>query len=300
MNKKIFCGVAATACWGLSNVLSKSLLAHFEPLSLLAIQLIVSNIFLWIFLAFQEKPHLSGAASFKYSLPGILQPGMAFIFGIFGLNLTTANSDSLIWVLESIVIIFLASLLLREHVSRHMLMLAIGGTCGTLLATNSVFDMHFNASMLSGNALIFGGVICAAFYSIYSQRQLINIDPLRLTALHQLSGCILVIGIWLACFPLLGVSQGVSSLDLILAMVSGVTAFALPFCLYLSAAKDLGAAKTSIFLVLPPIFTICGSFIFLGERLNCLQWVGVALALAAATGICLSQTSETAHRIVLE
>jgi drug/metabolite transporter (DMT)-like permease len=291
MKKSILAGVGATACWGFSNVLSKSLLTHFEPLSLLAVQLVVSNIFLWLFLAFQDKSPLSRKESLKYSLPGLLQPGLAYTFGVFGLNLTTANSEVLIWTSETIVVIFLASLILREKISRHILLMAAGGICGTIIATNPPLDAQFSASAQFGNMLNLSGVVCAAFYSIYSQRQLIGIEPLRLTALHQLSGLILVICFWAISLPLLGFSRGINGYDFFLAIVSGITAHALPFVLYLVAMKEMGAAKTAIFLVLPPIFTIIGSFFFLGERLNYMQWIGALLALTAVSGICISRNT---------
>ncbi len=300
MKKSIFSGLAATAMWGFSNVLTKSLLAHFDPLSLLAIQLMSSNLLLWIILAFQSKSHLSKAESFKYSLPGVLQPGFAFALSMFGLNLTTANSEALIWAIESIVIIFLASVLLRERIGWNILLLAACGTCGTFMATSAGADMHFNTTMLIGNVLILAGVACAAFYSIQSQRQLIALEPIRLTALHQLSGLILVIVIWLICLPVLGVSSGLNALDFLLASISGITAYALPFCFYLITIKGIGAAKTSIFLALPPVFTIFGSFIVFGEQLNLLQWVGVLLAILAVIGICLSKSRVIRPKIALE
>ena len=201
MKKSILCGIAATACWGFSNVFTKILLAHFEPLSLLAMQLIASNIAIWLFV-FKTKSKLPAMQSLKFSLPGILQPGMAFIFGVFGLNLTTANNDALIWATETIVVIFLAAALLGEKIGLYLWLLAICGTGGTILATTASFDWQTaNGSMLAGNILIFAGVLCAAFYNIYTHRQLTDIEPLHLTALHQLSGLILVIIIWLCLLP---------------------------------------------------------------------------------------------------
>jgi drug/metabolite transporter (DMT)-like permease len=297
MKKSVLAGLSATVCWGFSNVLSKYLLAHFAPLSLLAIQLIASNICLWAFLAFQKKPNCL-KKSFKYSLPGILQPGLAFTFSVFGLNLTTANSEALIWAVETIVIIFLAAFLLHERISLYTLLLAICGTFGTIMATTPNVDTHFDILILLGNILILLGVICAAFYSICSQNQLNDIDPLLLTALHQLSGLILVMCIWLAQFLIFGSFPQVNSSEFLLALVSGLTAYALPFFFYLVAIKDIGVSKTSIFLVLPPIFTICGSFFVFGDKLNYIQWIGVVLALLAVSGICLSK--DPAPKVIVE
>ena len=296
MKQSILSGLAAAACWGFSNVLSKSLLAHFAPLSLLAIQLMASNIFLWLSLAFHKKSSLSKAEHFRYALPGVLQPGLAFSFSVFGLNLTTANSEALIWAIETIVIIFLAAILLRERISWYILMLALLGTCGTVMATTPGDAKLLDGTLILGNILILIGVVCASFYSIYSQGQLNEVDPLRLTALHQLSGFILVLIVWPLSLLVAAQPLKANGLDFGLAILSGLTAYALPFFLYLKAIKGLGAARTSILLALPPVFTIFASFFVLNERLNCLQWIGVILALAAVIGICW--TKETKHAAI--
>ncbi len=151
----------------------------------------------------------------------------------------------------------------------------------------------FRYTNIIGNVLILIGVICAAFYSIYSQRQLIDIDPWQLIALHQLSGFLLVLGVWLISLPIFGTSIKANSFDLLLAIISGITAYALPFFLYLIAIKGLGAAKTSILLALPPIFTIWGSFIVFKEQLSWIQWIGVGLTLSAVSIICVSKSKDT-------
>jgi drug/metabolite transporter (DMT)-like permease len=179
---------------------------------------------------------------------------------------------------------------LHERLSWQLLILAIFGTWGTIIATTPNLDTHSVTSTLAGNALIVAGVVCAALYNIYTQRQLANIEPLRLVSLHQLSGLALVIAIWLIRLPITGLFIHVSSSDFFLALVSGTTQYALSFWLYLAAIKDLGAARSSILLILPPVFTIWGSFVFLKEQLNSWQWVGVFIALAAVSRICLSKT----------
>lgn len=299
MKKSILLGIAATACWGFSNVLTKALLAHCEPLSLLLIQLTGSNALLWTLFAFCRKPAVSPLQSLRYSLPGILQPGMAYMFGMFGLNMTTANSDALLWACESMIVIFLASIILRERFNWYLIVLTIIGTCGTLMATTPNLDQHTNPTSLFGNALIIAGVICAALYSIYTQSQLTEIEPLRLISLHQLSGLVLVLSIWLFWAPFHGAFASVKGLDFALALVSGTTQYAFSFWLYFAAIKDLGASRSSILLALPPLFTIWGSFIFLKERLNSLQWLGVLIALASVSSICFSKSEAPAKTLPL-
>lgn len=300
MNKSILCGIAAAALWGLSNVLAKKLLANFEPLSFLLAESIGSCVLLWAMIIVQKKQVAFNSETIKYSLLGLVQPGLAYVFGVYGLSLTTANSDSLLWTAETIVIIFLSWLVFRERIGWLIFLLAVFGTIGTVLATAPSMDIGQAPSMVLGNLLILGGVLCAASYAVATQHQLIKIEPLYLMTLHQTCSLIAVIIVWSICLPILHpFSRETTQLDWLLGMVCGTVQFALPFCLFLIAIKGLGAARTSIFLVLPPIFTIWASFIVLGERLSLLQWLGALLALSAVAVLCFLRPEETPEAMLL-
>ncbi len=243
---------------GLSNVLAKGLLAHFEPMSFLLVESIGSSLLLWAMLLWQRKRIVLNPQLIKYSLLGLMQPGLAYIFGVYGLSLTTANSDSLVWSAETIVIIFLSWLVFRERIG----WLIFFSGCLWHRRYNSGYYSKYRCgqspSMVLGNLLILGGVLCAAIYAVGTQHQLIKIEPLYLMTLHQTCSLIVLLGVWLVCLPILHpFSRDTTQLDCLLGMVCGMAQFALPFCLFLMAIKGLGAARSSIFLVLPPIFTIC-------------------------------------------
>ena len=149
--------------------------------------------------------------------------------------------------------------------------------------------------MLFGNLLVVAGVLCAALYAIETQRQLVDVEPLYLIVLHQACAFVVLMSVWLVCLPILQpFARGTNGTDLVLAIVCGIAQYAIPFWLFLTAIKNLGAAHTAILLVLPPIFTIMGSFFFLGERLNLWQWFGALIALVAVGGVCLLKTKQTA------
>jgi probable blue pigment (indigoidine) exporter len=62
---------------------------------------------------------------------------------------------------------------------------------------------------------------------------------------------------------------------------SGVLYYGLAYWLYLSALRDVPASVAAVSFYLIPIFGVAGAFLFLGERLEPSQWVGVAVVLAA-------------------
>ena len=59
----------------------------------------------------------------------------------------------------------------------------------------------------------------------------------------------------------------------------------LAFWFYIIGLKKISTSLAGLFLNLIPIFGVGGAFIFLGERLFIMQWVGAIIILAAVVGI---------------
>jgi len=171
--------------------------------------------------------------------------------------------------------------------------LATCGTLGTIVATTPSQSTGSVQQLVLGNVLMVVGVFFASLYNIQSHRQLITgrlttIAPLQLLALHQLSAIAFILLVWFIRL-LLGqpFGGGINLVDCSLALVCGITQFALPFWMYLEAIKNMGAARTSIFLCLPPIFTLGAAYIFLGEKLTFWQCLGALLAIASVGALSL-------------
>jgi drug/metabolite transporter (DMT)-like permease len=274
-------GLLATLVWGLCTVLIKWLLFFVPPFTLLFVQLLASSSFLH-FLSRHEK--IPRQQIFFFAWPGLLQPGLAFLFGSWGLAHTTASADALIWTSESIVVLPLAWFLLQEQMTFRLVALAMVACLGTILAI-SPGPVGPAGMSIAGNISVFLGVLCAAIYSIFTRTQLNNnITPLRLLSLHQLSGLILATPF--CAFELTCLHHSFSTPGLtviLLALLSGLLQFGAAFWLYFFTLREWGAARAGVLLTLPPILTVIGAYLFLGEHLSSSQIFGAALALLSVT-----------------
>jgi drug/metabolite transporter (DMT)-like permease len=266
--------------------MTKGVLDSVPALTLLVIQLLCSNLLLWVVVTLQQLPIPPYAKAAKLSLPGILQPGLSFTAALSGLALTSASIEALIWSLETILIIVLAWLLLGERIRLPLLLLALLGVSGVALVTvtGEVSASSQNAPL--GNLLIFIGTFCAALYTVLARRNVAYISPLLLTTLNQTMGLVSVIIIWL--FSLLWIEPGFDRLTpeiWLLAALSGIMLHALPFWLHTIVLQRLPASFAALFLTLIPIFTIGGACLFLNENLSIAQWIGAACIIAAMMGV---------------
>jgi drug/metabolite transporter (DMT)-like permease len=272
----VLLGTSSAACWGISTVMTKGILADIPPLTLLVIQLIGSNAFLWAVVKAQKLSLPPLLPAVRYGLPGLLQPGLAFITGIIGLSLTTASVEALIWSTETLMIIGLAWLILGERIGLPLVALSLLGFWGVVLVN---FTGEAIGNAYWGNLLIFIGTFCAALYTVLVRKRIMDLNPLVLVTLNQSMGLVAVLGVW-------GVSQFWSRPGFEMtpqtwgiAVVSGLLLHAVPFWLFTLLLQKVEASLAGLFLILIPLFTISGASLFLGETLTSMQWMGAGLIL---------------------
>src|SRR6266542_4600667 len=113
--------VLAAACWGAATVITKHVLANIPPLTLLVLQLTISVSFLWLIVFAQRLTLPQRRDIVRLGGIGILNPGLAYTFGLLGLTRTTASMSTLLWAAEPILILVLAWLILRERLTGRWL-----------------------------------------------------------------------------------------------------------------------------------------------------------------------------------
>jgi drug/metabolite transporter (DMT)-like permease len=73
------------------------------------------------------------------------------------------------------------------------------------------------------------------------------------------------------------------------AVISGLIYYALAFWFYISGLRQMSASEAGLYLNLIPIFGVGGAYIFLGDRLTPLQWMGAICILLAVLAISVLQ-----------
>jgi drug/metabolite transporter (DMT)-like permease len=221
---------------------------------------------------------------------GILNPGLAYNFGLLGLSRTTASMSTLLWAAEPILILVMAWLILREHLTRMLVAFSLLAITGVVLVAGIDVGVD-QTSLLLGNGLILIGVACCALYTVLTRRMATNLDPLLIVMLQQTLALAWALVIW----PLewaRGEAVGLTTISLASwgwAALSGVLYYALAFWCYIIGLKQMPASMVGLFLNLIPIFGVGGAYLFLGERLTLVQAIGGALILVAMVMVLRGQ-----------
>jgi len=252
--------IGSAACWGGATVMNRDLLAHFSPLGLLLVQLIASVLAL-LLLALPHRPwrYLSSArfpALGRAAWTGLLEPGLTYSIGLWGLSLTSAGNAAIIGATEPILIVLLVWLLFKKRPSGKLTLCIGVAAAGLVLIASDSGTGSGNAlaqKSLAGDALIVLSTLFAASYVVFSSRLAAHFPAAVLASAQQIVGLAYAAALVAAASlgGLLEPSLTEPSVRLLAyAALSGVVQYALAFWLYLIGLKQLSASAAALWLTL--------------------------------------------------
>lgn len=288
--------IVACALWGGATVLSKALLPSIPPVALLVLQLAPSAAVLWITFWVSKGRSATPSLILPLVLLGLLNPGISYTLSLMGLAHISASVSTLLWAAEPLMILGLAAVFLRESVTPRLLAVMLAGTFGVSLVADAWSGFEGNDA--TGIFLLLGGVLCCAFYTVFSRRLSESLDALFIVAVQQTAGLA-----WAVTLLLSGTQYGgpihIAEVPLELAAVaalSGLLYYATAYWLYIAALRSVPAAVAGSYFNAIPVFGVTFAFVFLGERLSPVQWAGAAVILVAVFELVrLTRAGESPH-----
>ncbi len=270
----------AAACWGFGTVISKRSIDEIPPLTLLPIQLGASLAFLALLMRWRGLPFRDRASPSILVRLGLLNPGLAYALSLLGLAHITASLSVMLWAIEPILILFLAGWLLRERIGPSLIVLSLAAAAGMLL----VIYQPGSAGSPLGVLLTVAGVACCAIYTVATRRWLAASDStMQVVVAQQTYGMafalVLAAAVWL--FGGAARLEDVTAAGWASAIASGVLYYGLAYWLYLTGLRSVAASVAAVSFYLIPVFGVAGGVVFLGERLDPSQWLGVVTVLTA-------------------
>jgi drug/metabolite transporter (DMT)-like permease len=210
-----------------------------------------------------------------------------------GVSLTSATAAGVIMATLPAVVALLSWGVLRERLSRRVLIavgLAVLGIALLQLARPA--DDATRGATLLGNLLMLGAVACEAIYVIVAKRLAATRAPLRVSALVNLWGLALIapFGLWqLVRFDLAGITPGLWALLVFYALAASLFAV----WMWVAGLKHVPASQAGVFTVALPLAATAVGTLLLGESFTALH--ALALLLASA-GVVLIATDRAGQR----
>lgn len=261
--------LAATAMWGVSFVIVKGALASSSPLAFLALRFAIATAVLAPFIDFRRA---WSPAELRGGLLLTVLLATGFATQAVGLQYTTPARSAFIVALSSVLAPVVAFAVLRQR-PRWWVAMAVGlaGAGIYLLTAPDGGGLNRGDLWTLITAVVFSGHIVAV--SELSRRH----DARRLVWL-QLAGTTVGAA---AAARLVEPVYIVWSLSLVGALLfTGIVATALALVWQMRAQRHMSSARAALLLCFEPVFATIASWIWLGERLSGLQWIGAALIFA--------------------
>ena len=164
--------LGVTIIFGLHYSIAKSMMPGFlTPLQMIFIRLLGGAILFWIFQQLFAPEKVERRDLFKLALCGLF--GLTLNVGFFyvGLNYTTPVDASVIHVTNPILVLILASIIIKERITTKKLFGIFLGMSGALILILWGRHLQFGGQTALGNILV---TLNMLFYSLY----LVIIKPL--------------------------------------------------------------------------------------------------------------------------
>lgn len=289
MNQKklYFLMVLAVFFWAGAFIAGKLSVPYIPTYSLTFLRFFFASIVLFLVMKWRKEP----LAIQKRQIPIFLFTGIVGMFGyhVFfftALKYTTATNSSIIAAMNPIMTAVIGFFFAKQMLSKKMvfgILLSFVGVILTITGTN--FNVLRNFQFNPGDLLMFGAVTVWAAYSVFSKSKGKGIPPIILTFYSFLVCTLLLIPFvlyekpweWLPLVPL-------SAYGAVLYM--SIFASVIGYLVQQVSIKEIGPARSAIFINLVPVFSILLAVLILGESL---QISKIFTALIIIAGVCICQ-----------
>lgn len=282
-----FLVVIAMVIWGLSYVWVKKVYQFYSPVTTVFLRTLIALLFFILLSLILRKLQVIKKKDIKiFLLLGLFEPFGFFLFEGLGLKYTSPTISALIISTIPLLLPIATYFALKERLSKFNIFGIIISFAGVLIVI--IKDDFTLSTSLIGLLLLFVAVgfsiasniilkKLSDFYNIYTIITWLNLIsivyflPLFFIFEYKIFICVPV------------------TAELLLPLFSlGIFASGLAFLFYLKGLKDIGVAKTNIFVNIIPVFAALFSYWFLGEILTVKIVSGIGVVIF---GLFISQWS---------
>ncbi|MBN1159174.1 MAG: DMT family transporter [Bacteroidales bacterium] len=277
--------IMAMVCWSLSFIWYKQAFVFYKPITVIFLRLLIAVPLLFVLSwatgksVLVQKGHLPW-----FLLIGFFEPFLYFMGESYGVRLLTSTTASVVISTVPLFAPLAAVIFYRERFTLiNYIGLVISFTGVTMILTA---EGGFVLDQITGVLLMLVAVFSAIAYSVFVKRLMGLYSALTIVAYQSLFGLLLFLPFFLFSdlSHFLKVQNSMESWLPILKL--GVFASSIAFILFVFSIKNLGIARTNVFVNLIPVLTAMFSFLFLHENFPFIKIIGIIIVV---TGLIFSQ-----------
>jgi drug/metabolite transporter (DMT)-like permease len=275
--------------WAAQGTAVKYLEKQLGPIGITFLPFYVTTVLLVPLLLWKRRANPNAARPtwadwWQFTLVGVCGQVLAQLGMTWGITKSLASNGAILNLLIPVITAVLATLLLRERLTKLRAACLFLGLVGVLLM--SVQDLRqssfLHTGYLLGNILIFGGCTGSAFYNVYCKGLLERFQEVEILIFSYVTASLASLPVLLWQEP--DCLTKLASLDM-----SGWLAFAflaifmygVSMLLFFYVLQYLPVTVASMSLYLVPIFGVILAVLVLGEHLSAFMVIGAAVVLVS-------------------
>ena len=260
--------------WGVNFVVVKYATGVLPLLPFNAVRVTLAAVTLLLIGALGGKPWPNRRITLALLALGVLGNGVYQMLFINGVARTRAGDAALLIAATPAFIALIGRARGTERIgSRGWLgiLLSIGGI-GMVSGAAAFVQTR---SVLLGDALILGGALCWAFYTVWLKPYMNDVDGVKLSAITMAGGAVALMG---SGFPaVVATNWGAAPATAYAALVySGLGGLVIAYLFWYRGVRLIGPTRTAMYSNLQPIFAVAVAWVVLGEIPTIWQGVGAA------------------------
>ena len=224
-------------------------------------------------------------------LAGLIGYYLASWLDFVGLMYISASLERIILFLYTTMTVLASSIIYKQRLSFKSLfaiLLSYGGTVIVMLQEQS--NVPHQSNFWLGASLVFASAVAFASYLLLTPRLIQKFGSWNFTGLALSIACIGTLTHYVIAIPNpIGLLTQLPSAVIWYGVGLGFMVTVLPTVLLMQSIERLGASQSAMIASIGPILTIILATLFLGEKMNAIQWFGCALNIVAVMMITLSK-----------
>jgi len=269
--------------WGGSFVLTKHLLFGFNPITIIFIRCVIASVIFAIFcIIVYKKDFIIAKKDLKFFIGmAFFEPFIYFLFETYSLKYCDASVVSVIIATIPLFVALMAVFMFKEKLSKlnfFGIALSISGI--VIMLWHNFGDAAFS---YFGILLAFGAVFSTIGYNFYLKKIPASYNPIVIITWQNIIGLV-------AFLPLVFIvnnsetyASQINALgdfkNLSFILILSIFCSTIAFILYIDSMRNLGLARTNIFVNLIPVMTAVIAFFVLKEEITFPRVLGIVIVI---------------------
>ncbi len=289
----------ASLMWSCQGIAIKFLDRQMGPIAITFLPFYVTTLLFIPLLIWQRRRNpqakkVTWADWKQFVIAGVAGQVLAQLGMTWGISDSLASNGAILNLLIPVISAVLASLMLKEKLTRLRVIALILGLAGVLLLSEAdVRQSSFLQSrFLIGNFLIVGGCFGSSFYNVYCKGLLSKFSEIEILIFSYICASVASVPLLLTVEPFHW--KTFATLDGKSWLAFGFLAifmYGASMLVFFKALQHLDVTVASFSLYLVPIFGVILAITILGERLSPIAIVGAAIVLVSTVLVMRYDTS---------